>query len=89
MGPHVAALGLVFSQEGNVMGEKFGNGAFVARDDLGGKDDGIARLQRHGRVAAGRGVREVSPAWIHRPAVPVGVFASLAMCRWKPRITAR
>ena len=31
MGPHVAALGLVFSQEGNVMGEKFGNGAFVAR----------------------------------------------------------
>ena len=31
MGPHVAALGLVFSKEGHVMGEKFASGAFVAR----------------------------------------------------------
>jgi glucose/arabinose dehydrogenase len=31
MGPHVAALGLVFSKEGNVMGGKFASGAFVAR----------------------------------------------------------
>ena len=31
MGPHVAALGLVFSKEGSTMGEKFSNGAFVAR----------------------------------------------------------
>lgn len=31
MGPHVAALGLVFSAEGSRMGRKFGSGAFVAR----------------------------------------------------------
>ena len=31
LGPHVAALGLVFSEEGNRMGEKFGRGAFIAR----------------------------------------------------------
>lgn len=31
LGPHVAALGLVFSEEGSTMGEKFGNGAFIAR----------------------------------------------------------
>ena len=31
LGPHVAALGLVFSQEGNRMGGKFGQGAFIAR----------------------------------------------------------
>lgn len=31
MGPHVAALGLVFSREGHLMGEKFASGAFVAR----------------------------------------------------------
>jgi glucose/arabinose dehydrogenase len=31
MGPHVAALGLVFAREGHVMGEKFASGAFIAR----------------------------------------------------------
>lgn len=31
MGPHVAALGLVFSKEGNVMGGTFASGAFIAR----------------------------------------------------------
>ena len=31
LGPHVAALGLVFSKEGHVMGERFASGAFVAR----------------------------------------------------------
>jgi glucose/arabinose dehydrogenase len=31
LGPHVAALGLVFSKEGNVMGEDFASGAFIAR----------------------------------------------------------
>ncbi|MCL4672955.1 MAG: PQQ-dependent sugar dehydrogenase, partial [Sphingomonadaceae bacterium] len=31
LGPHVAALGLVFSAEGDRMGEKFGQGAFIAR----------------------------------------------------------
>ena len=31
LGPHVAALGLVFSQEGAKMGEKFASGAFIAR----------------------------------------------------------
>ncbi|MCL9982111.1 MAG: sorbosone dehydrogenase family protein [Erythrobacter sp.] len=31
MGPHVAALGLVFAREGHVMGEKFAAGAFIAR----------------------------------------------------------
>ena len=31
LGPHVAALGLVFSQEGARMGEKFGSGAFIAQ----------------------------------------------------------
>jgi glucose/arabinose dehydrogenase len=31
MGPHVAALGLVFNKEGHVMGEKFASGAFIAR----------------------------------------------------------
>ncbi len=31
MGPHVAALGLVFSAEGNRMGANFGRGAFIAR----------------------------------------------------------
>ncbi|GAA4047211.1 sorbosone dehydrogenase family protein [Parerythrobacter jejuensis] len=31
MGPHVAALGLVFSAEGNRMGPAFGRGAFIAR----------------------------------------------------------
>jgi len=30
LGPHVAALGLVFSKEGARMGEKFANGAFIA-----------------------------------------------------------
>lgn len=31
LGPHVAALGLAFTQEGSTMGEAFGQGAFVAR----------------------------------------------------------
>ncbi|MCA0978934.1 sorbosone dehydrogenase family protein [Qipengyuania flava] len=31
LGPHVAALGFVFSAEGAAMGKKFSNGAFVAR----------------------------------------------------------
>ena len=31
LGPHVAALGLAFSSEGNRMGQAFGSGAFVAR----------------------------------------------------------
>tara|TARA_A100001391_G_scaffold182451_1_gene148970 strand:- start:220 stop:1680 length:1461 start_codon:yes stop_codon:yes gene_type:complete len=31
LGPHVAALGLVFSQEGARMGEKFASGAFIAQ----------------------------------------------------------
>ena len=31
LGPHVAALGLVFSAEGDRMGEKFSQGAFIAR----------------------------------------------------------
>lgn len=31
LGPHVAALGLVFSQKGHRMGEQFSNGAFIAR----------------------------------------------------------
>jgi glucose/arabinose dehydrogenase len=31
LGPHVAALGLVFSAEGDRMGSKFGQGAFIAR----------------------------------------------------------
>ena len=31
LGPHVAALGFVFTREGARMGERFGNGAFVAR----------------------------------------------------------
>lgn len=31
LGPHVAALGLVFADEGHRMGKQFGNGAFIAR----------------------------------------------------------
>ncbi|WP_296721769.1 PQQ-dependent sugar dehydrogenase [Erythrobacter sp.] len=31
LGPHVAALGFVFSSEGHVMGDRFASGAFVAR----------------------------------------------------------
>lgn len=31
LGPHVAALGLVFAREGHVMGGKFAAGAFIAR----------------------------------------------------------
>ena len=31
LGPHVAALGLVFTKEGHRMGEAFGQGAFIAR----------------------------------------------------------
>lgn len=31
LGPHVAALGLVFTAEGHRMGEKFASGAFIAR----------------------------------------------------------
>lgn len=31
MGPHVAALGLVFAREGHMMGKTFASGAFVAR----------------------------------------------------------
>ena len=31
LGPHVAALGFVFSKEGAALGEAFGNGAFIAR----------------------------------------------------------
>ncbi len=31
LGPHVAALGLVFTKEGHRMGETFGQGAFIAR----------------------------------------------------------
>ena len=31
LGPHVAALGLVFTQEGHLMGDKFASGAFIAR----------------------------------------------------------
>ncbi|MFN9632494.1 MAG: PQQ-dependent sugar dehydrogenase [Erythrobacteraceae bacterium] len=35
MGPHVAALGLVFAREGHMMGETFASGAFVARHGSG------------------------------------------------------
>lgn len=31
LGPHVAALGLVFTTEGHLMGDKFASGAFIAR----------------------------------------------------------
>jgi len=31
LGPHVAALGLVFNKQGHVMGDKFASGAFIAR----------------------------------------------------------
>ena len=31
LGPHVAALGFRFTKEGHLMGEKFGQGAFIAR----------------------------------------------------------
>ena len=31
LGPHVAALGFVFSKEGAKMGDRFGSGAFVAQ----------------------------------------------------------
>jgi glucose/arabinose dehydrogenase len=31
LGPHVAALGLVFTAEGHLMGENFASGAFIAR----------------------------------------------------------
>ena len=31
LGPHVAALGLVFAREGHVMGGKYASGAFIAR----------------------------------------------------------
>lgn len=31
LGPHVAALGLVFTTEGHMMGESFASGAFIAR----------------------------------------------------------
>ena len=31
LGPHVAALGLAFTREGHLMGEKFASGAFIAR----------------------------------------------------------
>jgi glucose/arabinose dehydrogenase len=31
LGPHVAALGLAFTQEGSTMGQAFGRGAFIAR----------------------------------------------------------
>ena len=31
LGPHVAGLGLVFSKQGNLMGDKFAGGAFIAR----------------------------------------------------------
>ena len=31
LGPHVAALGLAFSSEGNRLGERYGRGAFIAR----------------------------------------------------------
>ena len=31
LGPHVAALGLVFSKEGSAMGDTFSNGAFIAQ----------------------------------------------------------
>jgi glucose/arabinose dehydrogenase len=31
MGPHVAALGLAFTREGHLMGDKFSSGAFIAR----------------------------------------------------------
>ena len=31
LGPHVAALGMVFSKQGNVMGKDFASGAFIAR----------------------------------------------------------
>ena len=31
LGPHVAALGLVFSSEGDRMGPRFGQGAFIAQ----------------------------------------------------------
>mgnify|MGYP002779989342 CR=1 FL=1 len=31
LGPHVAALGLVFSAEGDRLGDRFGQGAFIAR----------------------------------------------------------
>lgn len=31
LGPHVAALGMVFNREGHVMGDNFASGAFIAR----------------------------------------------------------
>ncbi|QIG54220.1 sorbosone dehydrogenase family protein [Altererythrobacter sp. BO-6] len=31
LGPHVAALGMVFTKQGHLMGEKFASGAFIAR----------------------------------------------------------
>ncbi|WP_336985249.1 sorbosone dehydrogenase family protein [Altererythrobacter aquiaggeris] len=31
LGPHVAALGMVFTEQGSRMGDAFGNGAFIAR----------------------------------------------------------
>ncbi|RGP41876.1 L-sorbosone dehydrogenase [Altererythrobacter insulae] len=31
LGPHVAALGMVFTQEGHLMGDGFGSGVFIAR----------------------------------------------------------
>jgi len=31
LGPHVAALGMVFTKEGHLMGDKFASGAFIAR----------------------------------------------------------
>lgn len=31
LGPHVAALGMVFTQEGHLMGDNFASGAFIAR----------------------------------------------------------
>lgn len=54
LGPHVAALGLVFSQPGDRMGEKFNPGAFIAehgswnRKPPSGYDVVFVRFNAHG-----------------------------------------
>jgi glucose/arabinose dehydrogenase len=54
LGAHVAALGLLFSDGGNVMGENYANGAFIARHGswnrkpLAGYDVVFVRFDDHG-----------------------------------------
>ncbi len=48
LGPHVAALGMVFSKEGNRMGEGFASGAFQAQAGADGLPDGRGH---HARAA--------------------------------------